>query len=792
MRSRPLTQYVLKVHSRCDLACDHCYVYRHADQSWRGRPRAIDRETVRAAAARIAEHARAHRLRRVRVVLHGGEPLLLGPVRLRALLAQLTATIAPVAELDLRMQSNGVLLTPALCELLAEYGVRVGISLDGDAEANDRHRRFADGTGSHAQVRRALALLRRPEYRRSYAGLLCTIDVRNDPIRVYEALLAEEPPRIDLLLPHATWNQPPYRPDGAATPYADWLYRIYRRWLADGRPVPIRLFDSLISTAAGGPSGTEAVGLDPADLVVIETDGAWELADSMKTTYDGAAGTGLDVFAHAVDEVAGHPEVAVRSTGLAELCQTCRQCPVVRQCGGGLRAHRYRDGTGFDNPSAYCADLKELIRSMNLDPPPAVPAVGTGAEPAAGAVDLLPQGQVRAALLDDLGSGPGSAATVGSLAASQLAIVRALLAEAAGGLTGAVPARAWELLGQLDGAAPEAVDAVLAHPYARGWVQGRLDPRTAAATDPAHLAALAAAAAIQAGVSTDVEVPARSGLLWLPGLGALALDQPAGGGTVRLAVDAAGFVAQAGDRTVRVPLDGSGPTPPGWQPARFVEAESWRLLVEDLDPYRDCYDRPATARLTPERAATWRRHLAAAAALVRRDVPGHLPGLRVGLRAVTPLADDPHGRLHSGTSRHAFGAVGTVLAPAEELAVLLVHEFQHVKLGAVLDLCDLVDPTERVRLVVPWRPDPRPVEGVLQGTYAHLAIAEIWRARPGDVAAERFRMYRDWTAGAVEALLATGGLTGDGERFVRRMGETVAAWADRGERSDRPGEADRS
>ena len=36
----PFREIVLKVHSRCDLACDHCYVYEHADQSWRARPKA--------------------------------------------------------------------------------------------------------------------------------------------------------------------------------------------------------------------------------------------------------------------------------------------------------------------------------------------------------------------------------------------------------------------------------------------------------------------------------------------------------------------------------------------------------------------------------------------------------------------------------------------------------------------------------------------------------------------------------------------------------------------------------
>src|ERR1700734_3633259 len=74
----PFGEFVLKVHSRCDLACDHCYVYEHADQSWRRRPTVIAPETVAKAAERIAEHARDHRLSDVRVILHGGEPLLVG------------------------------------------------------------------------------------------------------------------------------------------------------------------------------------------------------------------------------------------------------------------------------------------------------------------------------------------------------------------------------------------------------------------------------------------------------------------------------------------------------------------------------------------------------------------------------------------------------------------------------------------------------------------------------------------------------------------------------------------
>ena len=243
--SNAVSQYVLKVHSRCDLACDHCYVYEHADKSWKGKPRVISLATADMAAQRIAEHAAAYRLPRVRVVLHGGEPLLASREVMRAVLSSLAARITPVTTLDIRIHTNGVRLDRQWCELFAEYAVMVGVSLDGDRAANDRHRRFADGRSSHPQVLRALALLRLPEFRHLYAGLLCTIDLASDPVAVYQALMAEQPPRLDLLLPHATWDNPPHRPAGQPHPYADWLLTVYRCWIRDHRPVPIRLFDSV-------------------------------------------------------------------------------------------------------------------------------------------------------------------------------------------------------------------------------------------------------------------------------------------------------------------------------------------------------------------------------------------------------------------------------------------------------------------------------------------------------------------------------------------------------------------
>jgi uncharacterized protein len=357
----PLSQFVLKVHSRCDLACDHCYVYEAADSGWRNQPRSMAEDTVRTAARRIAEHARRHGLPAVNIVLHGGEPLLVRVDGMRRILDQLKAEIEPVTALELALQTNGVLLDESFCELFVEYGVKVGVSLDGGRVANDRHRRFPHGGGSYDHVVRGLAVLGRPAYREAFAGLLCTIDVANEPGQVLEDLAALEPPAIDLLLPHATWDAPPPAARAGATPYGDWLVEAFDHWYAWPPGIRVRLFEETIHALLGGMSRSEVVGLSSVAFAVIETDGSIEQTDALKIAYEGAAATGYTVFADALDDVLRHPAVAARQAGAASLCAQCRACPLLSACGGGQYPHRYSPERGFDNPSVYCADLTRFI-----------------------------------------------------------------------------------------------------------------------------------------------------------------------------------------------------------------------------------------------------------------------------------------------------------------------------------------------------------------------------------------------------------------------------------------------
>ncbi len=786
----PFRQFVLKICSRCDLACDHCYVYEYADQSWRGRPKVISDETVTKAAERIAEHARNHALAAVRIILHGGEPLLAGVSRLKRICEILRREVEQVCEVDLRIHTNGVLLDDNICQLFIEQQVKIGISIDGDRAANDRHRRYADGRSSYDQVIRAVGRLRDERYRVLYSGLLCTIDVRNDPAAVYDALVALEPPLIDFLLPHATWDTPPPGTVGSDTPYADWLITIFDRWIESPNRVPVRLFESVIQTTRGADSLTEALGLSPSDVVVIETDGSIEQVDSLKVAYDGAPDTGSDVFRNSLDEAAAHPAIVARQQGKAGLCEKCRGCPVVTSCGGGLYTHRFRTGNGFDNPSVYCADLLKLITHIRER----LKSI------TAHRAEKAQVHQVPSRHFDVLAAGYGDDLAVGYLIESQRSLTRGLLGLVHEQIAERVlPApdsamfdAAWEVLAYLDKSNRQAFDRVLAHPYVRAWLAhcyrelGARPVNVASlGADAAHLASIAAAVAILSGEQVHLQVPVRDGCLHLPTLGRL----HAGSDTAAMIMtgsDGFDIKSGAGEWSLSAAVADETWYAGSWQPVRTLTAGRAVATLEDTDPYRDCHQWTPAARLSDQQVTAWQRLYQQAWALIDREHGAYTSGLAAGLAAIMPLANDKPGREISAASRQAFGAIGAAMpVDGDVLALLMIHEFQHVKLGAILDIMDLCDHSDKRLFFAPWRPDPRPLEALLQGTYAHIAVTDFWRSRrqylsgpEAHAAAENFALWRMFTAEAIDTLAASGSLTPLGANFVDGMRATVTPWLD--------------
>lgn len=361
----PVSLYVLKVASRCNLNCKYCYMYNLGDTSYLDQPKVMSESVVQAGMDRIARHCEKHGLRNVGLVFHGGEPMLAGKDFFRALIEEARRRLMPAVTPRFVMQTNGMLLTPEWVDLLADLGVGFGISLDGPPEVNDQNRVDHAGKGSYAAVRAAIEMtLAHPRGKTLFGSVLTVVNTEVDPLSFFDHFVSMGLRGIDLLLPDGTHDNLPARVslDGEETPYADWLIPIFDRWFERGdASFQVRFFENIIALVLGSPVSTDNIGGRPNDVLVIETDGGIEPVDVLKSCGHGFTKLGLNVLRNEIDDVFESELARMYQAGFGALCDTCKRCPVVDVCGGGYMPHRYRSKNGFANPSIYCRDLTKLI-----------------------------------------------------------------------------------------------------------------------------------------------------------------------------------------------------------------------------------------------------------------------------------------------------------------------------------------------------------------------------------------------------------------------------------------------
>lgn len=337
----------------------------------------------------------------------------------------------------------------------------------------------------------------------------------------------------------------------------------------------------------------------------------------------------------------------------------------------------------------------------------------------------------------------------------RLLMLRAVLDAAEGaGYKSQLPG--FELLCDVQRHDPDAFNTVVGYPFVGSWAARCLRGEGTEA-DVAHLNGIAAAAAIRAGMSFSIEVPVRDGAAYLPSLGRLRTTAPHS-----------------------ETIDARSASQHGWEPVRRIGT----LALDDIDPFRGGGPQlPVASRLSDEAARAWERSFARAWDILVGDHGDYAEAIGAGLIAIVPMIAAQPNRGVNATSRETFGAAAlSAVSDPVALAVGILHEFQHCKLNAVLDLVDLHRPDDRL-YYAPWRQDPRPLGGLLHGAYAFVGVCDFWRVRAAgsrtahsDYAQMEYARWSDRTEMAIGDLLNSGSLTTLGERFTRRMRHRLRDW----------------
>ena len=403
---------------------------------------------------------------------------------------------------------------------------------------------------------------------------------------------------------------------------------------------------------------------------------------------------------------------------------------------------------------------------------------------------------------DALAAGGGDAGTIQRLIASEysrrLLLLYELLALLDGDadLLGPLPPvdRAWKMMRRIERKSSGELRAVLLHPQVGVWFTHTLRRISDAATDssPIWVAAgqiysVILAAAVRSGTDMRMQVPVRRGIVAIPTLG-----------SARIGPADEYRVADAESRHSRLVVGLNGrsvavehtdePTSQWWNLRRLrlpSRARTLEVMLDDIDPYRDLADPIEPRRLDEGALASWHERLGQAWRLIDVSDSIGAEAMQAGFWSVTPLPDDAAWEVRSASTGDAFGAVLMSLPPDPvTMAVTLVHEFQHNKLGALLHLLDLTTGTDRPpELYAPWRPDPRPAGGMLQGVYAFLGITAFWHKQRsvGDAVHRQtadfeFALARRQVWAGLHALRRTGQLTAWGRRFLDGMAGRLRPW----------------
>jgi len=402
--------------------------------------------------------------------------------------------------------------------------------------------------------------------------------------------------------------------------------------------------------------------------------------------------------------------------------------------------------------------------------------------------------------LADLATGGDHPETVRFLADTQysrrLLLLYELRNRASSGLGPLPPVdEAWDAMQRAQAHDPKIFESVVMHPQIGNWaayaVRRHLEGSAGEPSwfDLGQIHAVALVAAARAGQVWHTRVPLRDGRATLPGLGQAWLGTAPPRAWAAAETAAGRIRISYRDAGVDVPEDPRSDAD-GWWGLRCLTAGDGpvlRVVLDDLDFFRNLADPVGPERLTDDEVNHWQRMLEEAWDLLCRDDRVAARALALAVSSLAPLAradQDDEDEIRSASSAEAFGAV-VLSTPhdAADFAATLVHEGRHIKLGCLMHLRDLHTDDGRSELYAPWRDDPRPLGGLIQGIYAFFGIARFWRTRmrrttgaERDIATFEYAYARRQTVESVHIGLAAPGLTAAGRTLLEGLRDQAEEW----------------
>ncbi|MGY0236401.1 cyclophane-forming radical SAM peptide maturase AmcB [Longispora urticae] len=342
---------ILQPTTLCNLDCTYCYLPLRRQQN------TMSTDVLDAVAAGIAGWCEPDP---VELVWHGGEPLLVGVAGLDAMMARFDG-------LNVRhsIQTNGVLVDDAWCELFARRQVTVGVSVDGPEEANGYRVNLA-GKSSWERTMRGVRVLRRNDIRFSAIAVV-SHPFAAEAAELYDFFAGLGCYSVGFNIEEQEGVNT-RRADRSPTRMADFWAALAAAWQANP-VIEVRELSRAMRHLGGTRSaGDRPIWVDP--LPTVGYDGSVTLLSPEMAGFDSP-----EYGDFSCGNVLHTPLPDLVDAGLRERWPTefmagvakCRDtCPAFDFCGGGHAGNKFFEHGRFDvTETDYCRSSKiALLRGV--------------------------------------------------------------------------------------------------------------------------------------------------------------------------------------------------------------------------------------------------------------------------------------------------------------------------------------------------------------------------------------------------------------------------------------------
>jgi uncharacterized protein len=364
----PINLVVIQPTSFCNLDCDYCYL---PDRQLKNQ---LSLELIEPIFERIFTSPFFQK--DFTVCWHAGEPLTV-PI------AFYEAAFERIARVEQRLkpdpcqiiqsfQTNATLINPAWCDFFKRHQVQVGVSIDGPAFINDRHRRTRTGLGTHQGTLRGLQCLKDhdvdfniiavvTEDSLDYADEIFNFFVEHDILDVGFNMEETEGVNTVSSLSRQDTTQ---------------RYRAFmeRMWtLAQGNPdFRIREFEFICGLICADQRLCQTDMNAPFVIVNFDHQGNFSTFDpellSIKTAQYGDFILG-NVLTDTLESVCDSPKFKAIYRDIAAGVDACQaQCDYFGTCGGGACSNKYWENGSFASTETQaCRYRTQVVTDLVLD-----------------------------------------------------------------------------------------------------------------------------------------------------------------------------------------------------------------------------------------------------------------------------------------------------------------------------------------------------------------------------------------------------------------------------------------